>query len=83
MEDPETTGMGKALLLFCVACMPFVIVTGLSLIITADMNSYPETEDDPQSVMVISIVGEKPFLHLPSDMHMFILIIFIRQPVFF
>lgn len=47
-----------------------VIVTRL-LFITADTNSYHEVEDEPQSVIVISVVGEKSFLYFLRFMFIF------------
>lgn len=35
------------------------------------MNSYHEVEDEPQSVIVISVVGEKSFLYFLRFMFIF------------
>lgn len=48
-----------------------LIVTKLLLFITAEVNSHPETEDNPQRVIVISIVGEKSIFHFLADIHLF------------
>lgn len=62
MDDSEPTGMGKTLLLFFFKkSMSSLNVTRL-LFITAEMNSYHDVEDESQSVIVISVVGEKSFL---------------------
>lgn len=70
MEDSEPTGMGKTL--FFQMFMSSLVVTRLLLFITAEVNSYPETEDNPQRVIVISTVGEKSIFHFPADIYLFI-----------
>lgn len=70
MDDSEPTGMGKTL--FFLMSMSFVIVTRLLLFIAAEINSNSEIEDKPQHVIVLSIIGEKPILHFPSDTGLFI-----------
>lgn len=76
MADLEPTGMGKTLLLFFFFFFDvYVLIVTRLLFITAGMNSYHKVEDDSQSVIVISVVGEKSFLY-------FIRFIFIFKNIF-
>lgn len=72
MDVSEPTEMGKTFFSYIDVFCPLSSIATRLLFITAGMNSYHEVEDESQSVIVISVVGEKSFLY-------FIRFIFIKK----